>query len=111
MHQAVAAFAHAGANLIVDEMLLERQLLSAWAHALAPHQTYLIKVQASLVTLEQREIGRRNPPSLSRGHYGVNDIPFYDRLVDTATTATDAAQELVAWLVTNPEAVAIQKYA
>src|SRR5689334_2117883 len=28
MHQAVAAFARTGSNLIVDEMLLERQLLS-----------------------------------------------------------------------------------
>jgi chloramphenicol 3-O phosphotransferase len=111
MHQAVAAFARTGSNLIVDEMLLERQLLGAWAHALANYRTYLIKVHAPLVMLEQREVGRRNPPGLSRGHYAVNDIPFYDRLVDTATTtATDAAQELVAWLATNPEPAALQKY-
>ena len=111
MHQAVASFARTGSNLIIDEMLLEREILSAWARALAAYRTYLIKVQASLVTLEEREVGRKNPRGLARGHYAANDIPFYDRLVDTAsTTATDAAQELAAWLATDPEPRALQKY-
>jgi chloramphenicol 3-O phosphotransferase len=112
MHQAVAAFAQTGSNLIIDEMLLERDLLSAWARALAAHRTYLIKVQASLITLEAREVGRKNPPGLARGHYATNDVPFYDRLVDTDhTPAPVAAQELVAWLATNPKPAALQRYA
>jgi chloramphenicol 3-O phosphotransferase len=112
MHQAVGAFARTGSNLIVDEMLLEREILSAWADALAAYRTYLIKVQASLITLEEREVGRKNPRGLARGHYAANDIPFYDRLVDTTNmTPTAAAQELAIWLAANPEPAALQKYA
>jgi chloramphenicol 3-O phosphotransferase len=111
MHQAVAAFARTGSNLIIDEMLLEREILSAWARALAAYRTYLIKVQASLITLEEREIGRKNPRGLARGHYATNDVPFYDRLVDTdSTPAPVAAQELVVWLAANPKPAALQKY-
>src|SRR5438094_33946 len=40
MHHAVAAFAQAGTNVIVDEMLLDRSVLSGWARALASYQTY-----------------------------------------------------------------------
>lgn len=111
MHQAVASFAQTGSNIIVDEMLSDRDILRAWAHALAAYRTYLIKVQASLVKLDQREVGRKNPRGLARGHYAANDIPYYDWLVDTTSTkATDAAQELAVWLATNPEPAALQKY-
>jgi chloramphenicol 3-O phosphotransferase len=111
MHQAVAAFARTGSNLIIDEMLLEQEILSAWARTLAAYRTYLIKVQASLITLEEREVGRKNPRGLARGHYATSDVPFYDRLVDTdSTPAPVVAQELVAWLAANPKPAALQKY-
>ena len=111
MHYAVAAFAQAGTNVIVDDMLLDSDVLSGWAHALAPYQTYLVKVQASLATLEEREPHRRNPVGLARGHYAVNDVLVFDRLVDTTTTAAaDAANNLVTWLQTNPQPMALQHY-
>jgi chloramphenicol 3-O phosphotransferase len=111
MHHAVAAFAQAGTNVIVDDMLLDSDVLSGWARALAPYQTYLVKVQASLATLEEREPHRRNPAGLARGHYAVNDVPVFDRLIDTTTTtAVDAANNLVTWLQTNPQPMALQQY-
>ena len=111
MHHTVAAFAQAGTNVIVDDMLLDRDLLSGWARALAPYQTYLVKVHASLATLEERETHRRNPAGLARGHYAVNDVPVFDRLIDTTTTAAvDAANNLVTWLQANPQPVALQQY-
>jgi chloramphenicol 3-O phosphotransferase len=111
MHHAVAAFAQAGTNVIVDDMLLDRDVLSDWARALAPYQTYLVKVHASLATLEERETHRRNPAGLARGHYAVNDVPVFDRLIDTTTTAAvDAANNLMTWLQTNPQPVALQQY-
>ena len=111
MHHAVAAFAQAGTNVIVDDMLLDRDVLSGWARALALYQTYLVKVHASLATLEERETHRRNPAGLARGHYAVNDVPVFDRLIDTTTTAAvDAANNLVTWLQTNPQPVALQQY-
>lgn len=112
MHQAVAAFAQAGTNVIVDEMLLDGCVLSGWARALAAYQTYLIKVWASLATLEEREAQRGNPRGLARGHYAVNDIAFFDRLIDTTSKAPrDAASELVTWVRANPQPVALQQYA
>jgi chloramphenicol 3-O phosphotransferase len=111
MHQAVAAFAQAGTNVIVDDMLLDRDMLSSWARALASYQTYLVKVYASLAALEERETHRRNPAGLARGHYAVNDVPVFDRLIDTTTIAPmDAANNLVTWLQTNPQPMALQHY-
>src|SRR5262249_36462522 len=95
MRQAVAAFAQAGTNVIVDEMLLERDIISSWTAALAAYQTYLIKVQAPLATLEQREAHRGHPRGLARGHYTANDIPVFDQLIDTIDRAPkEAASEL-----------------
>ena len=112
MHQAVAAFAQAGTNVIVDDMLLDRDILSAWARALAHYQTYLFKVQASLATLEERETQRGNPRGLARGHYVVNDIPVFDRLIDTnGTSPSGAASELASWLRTKPQPLALHQYA
>ena len=111
MHQAVAAFAQTGTNVIVDDMLLDRDVLSGWARALAPYQTYLVKVRASLATLEERETHRGTPYGLARGHYAVNDVPVFDRLIDTTNTAAvDAANNLVIWLQTNPQPMALQQY-
>jgi chloramphenicol 3-O-phosphotransferase len=111
MHHAVAAFAQAGTNVIVDEMLLDRAVLSGWAQTLAPCQTYLIKVQASLATLEAREVQRRHPPGLARGHYAVNDIPVCDRLIDTTSTPPeDAAPDLALWMRSNPQPQALHQY-
>ena len=111
MHQAVAAFAQAGTNVIVDDMLLDRDLLSGWARALVSYQTYLVKVYAALATLEERETHRRNPAGLARGHYAVNDVPVFDRLIDTSTIAPMvAANNLVTWLQTNPQPMALQHY-
>jgi chloramphenicol 3-O phosphotransferase len=111
MHQAVAAFAQAGTNVIVDDMLLDSDVLSGWARALAPYQTYLVKVHASLATLEEREPHRRNPAGLARGHYAVNDVPVFDHLIDTTTTAPmDAANNLTTWLQSHPQPMALQQY-
>jgi chloramphenicol 3-O phosphotransferase len=111
MRQAVAAFAQAGTNVIIDEMLLERDIINSWAVALAPYQTYLIKVQAPLATLEQREAQRGHPRGLARGHEAANDIPVFDRLIDTIDMAPkDAASELARWLEVKPQPLALQQY-
>jgi chloramphenicol 3-O phosphotransferase len=111
MHHAVAAFAQAGTSVIVEEMLLDRWVLSGWARALAPYQAYLVKVLASRVALEEREARRGHPHGLAHGHYEVNDIPFFDRLIDTTGKAPgDAASELAAWVATNPQPLALQRY-
>jgi chloramphenicol 3-O phosphotransferase len=112
MHHVVAAFASAGVNIIVDDMLLDEQVLRGWAHALAPYDTCLVKVYAPFATLDARELTRRNPAGLARGHAAINDIRAYDWTIDTSrTSAHAAAHELASWLQTNPKCGALRTYA
>jgi len=69
LQRAVAAFARAGNNLIVDEMLLDERTLAGWVRRLTRFQTYLVKVTATVEMLEQRERQRGNESGLARGLY------------------------------------------
>jgi len=111
MQRAVAAFAQAGNNLIVDEMLLDEQVLAGWAKRLNRFRTYLIKVTATLDVLEQREPQRRNPRGLARGHLQANDIRYVDFLIDTTEKSPDiCAEEIIRWMATAPEPIALRQY-
>jgi chloramphenicol 3-O phosphotransferase len=76
MHRAVAALASCGNNVIVDEMLLDRTVLDDWVDALHDVSACVVRLRASLTTLEQREQQRGHPAGLARGH-------FLDNLIDT----------------------------
>lgn len=111
MQRAVAAFAQAGSNLIVDDMLLDEQVLVGWAKRLKRFRTYLIKVTATLEALEQREPRRRNPRGLARGHLQANDIRYFDYLIDTTEASPDiCAEEIIRWMATAPEPNALRRY-
>jgi hypothetical protein len=75
-------------------------------------QAQTTPVISDIRALEEREAQRGNPRGLARGHYAVNDVPFFDRLIDISSkTPEDAASELARWLRTNPQPVALQQYA
>ncbi len=96
MQRAVAAFARAGNNLIVDEMLLDERVLAGWVRQLSRFQTYLIKVTATVEILEQRERQRGNESGLARGHLKANDLCYFDFLIDTTEKHPQVcAQELI----------------
>ncbi|HEY0734800.1 MAG TPA: hypothetical protein VGD69_07815, partial [Herpetosiphonaceae bacterium] len=67
---------------------------------------------ASLSVLEQRELGRRNPPGLARGHFADNLIAEYDLDLDTtAQSPGELAQTLINYLASNAEWTAMQRLA
>ena len=68
MHRAVAALASCGNNIIVDEMLLDQTVLDDWVDALHDFPACIVRLRASLPTLEQREQQRGNEVGLARGH-------------------------------------------
>lgn len=113
MHRAVAAFAEAGNNLIVDEMLLDERVLRDWIEQLGRFQPYLAQVVAAETVLERRERERQHGsvPGLARGHLQVNALRHRDLLIDTTEQQPDAcARELARWLESRPPATAVNAY-
>ncbi|MEU4807131.1 chloramphenicol phosphotransferase [Actinosynnema sp. NPDC023587] len=88
---AASAFAHGGDDLVIDELLLTPDLLPTWMDALSGLEVLLVGVTCPLAVAEQRELDRRAPNGLSRGHYRtVHDHgTAYDMIVDS-TTGTPA---------------------
>ncbi|MEV6361498.1 phosphotransferase-like protein [Nocardia asteroides] len=89
--RAAAAFAHGGDHLIVDEMLLTPDLLAVWLDALAGLRVQLVAVTCPQAVADERELSRRSPKGLARGHFHqVHEHGHpYDLTVDT-TTGTPA---------------------
>ncbi|MEU3014630.1 phosphotransferase-like protein [Nocardia asteroides] len=85
--RAAAAFAHGGDQLIVDEMLLTPDLLAEWLDALAGLRVQLVAVTCPQAVADKRELSRRAPKGLARGHFHLvheHGHP-YDLTVDTST--------------------------
>lgn len=113
MHRAVAAFAEAGNNLIVDEMLLDEPVLIDWTRQLGRFQPYLVQVTAAEAVLERRERQRQHGsvPGLARGHLRVNSLCHRDLLIDTTDQQLDVhTQALARWIEAQPPATAIDEY-
>lgn len=82
----VAALAHKGSNVVVDEMLLAPDLLEDWLQALSGVEVYLVGVYCPVGMLEEREAARGNPAGVARGHLRTvhaNEAK-YDLEVDTS---------------------------
>lgn len=95
---AAASFAHGGDDLVIDEMLLTPDLLPIWMKALAGLDVLLVGVMCPLPVAEERELGRRNPRGLARGHLHTvhHHGTAYDMTVDTTTgTPADLAKTVL----------------
>ncbi len=110
MHRAVAALATSGNNVLVDEMLLDQVVLDDWVDALRDLPVCIVRLRASLATLEQREHQRGNAPGLARGHLYDNLIDVYDLDLDTTEQSPDAiAQAIAHYLASDTEWTAMQR--
>lgn len=97
-HRAVAAYSDAGANVVVDDMLFDLDVLRDWAEALAGKPTLLVSVTAPKAELLRREAARQlHPtPGLVAGHFDLHRTIAADVQVDTSqTTPADAARSLL----------------
>lgn len=97
-HRAVAAYAEAGVDVVVDDMLLDLAVLTDWAHALRGVPALLVNVTAPKAELLRREAERQlHPtPGLVAGHFDLHQAIAADAVIDTsALTPPDAARSLL----------------
>lgn len=87
MHRAIAAYADAGNNVIVDYILYDQAWLTDLVSVLEGYTVYFVGVRIPLETLELREKARATSPvGHARSHYDVVHLPgIYDCEIDTGT--------------------------
>jgi chloramphenicol 3-O phosphotransferase len=108
-HRAVAAYARAGANVLVDDMLLDEACLADWAEALDGLPVTLVRLSASLEELRRREGVRPHGrvPGLSEGHLPVHERLSADLSLDTSA---QSPAEMAAAVVEQPPGKALGLY-
>ena len=108
-HRAVAAYARAGSNVLVDDMLLDDACLSDWAAALEGLAVTLTRLDAPMEELRRREATRRHGrvAGLAAGHLALHDKIEPDLVIDTALASTSEAAALV---LSHTPASALARY-
>ncbi len=112
MHRAIAAYAHAGYNVLVDYILYEQAWLKDLTCVLKDLDVYFIGVDIPLDILEEREKARATSPvGHARSHYNtVHQNCIYDYRVDTSKLSTvQAAIEIKQFIQQNKNPVAFIK--
>ncbi len=97
MHQAIAALARTGNNVIADHVLVEPRWLEECAELFYDLPAYLIGVRCPLDVLEQREKARRNRTlGQASAQFDLVHVPgIYDLEVDTSiATPEECAQQI-----------------
>ncbi len=86
MHEAIAAAARAGNNILADHVLVERQWVLDCARLFATLPAYLIGIQCPLEVVDERERQRKDRPlSQARAQLPpVHRYANYDLKVDTS---------------------------
>jgi chloramphenicol 3-O phosphotransferase len=95
MHRAAAAYANAGTDVVVDDMLLDEGVLADWAESLAEVPTLLVRLTAPLQELVRREQARTRHQTLglTAGHYDLHEAIAADLVIDTSLVTAEAAAE------------------
>lgn len=91
MNSAIASYAQAGCNVIVDYIAYKKEWLDDLQDKLKDIKTYWVKVDISLATLEAREVARgTSPKGHARSHY---DFVYWDLNYDLVVNSEmDSAQ-------------------
>ena len=110
MRRAIAAFAAAGNNVIVDDLLFKPEYLSDYVSALVDTDTWFIGVRADLETVNEREATRLGRfPGTATAHFDQVHAHglAYDLEVDTTNLSPrECAAAIIARLRKPPEAFA-----
>jgi chloramphenicol 3-O phosphotransferase len=105
MHRALAAYADAGNNVIVDYILYDSSWLKDLITALKDYTVYFIGLHAPIEVLEAREKGRgTSPAGHARSHYDVVHQPgTYDLELDMSSLSSEqAAEKILTFVKTTP---------
>lgn len=109
MRRAIAAFAHAGNHVIIDDLLFKPEYLDDYADVLEGLDTWLIGVRCTLAEVNRREQQRMGRfPGTATSHYRQvhAHATEYDLEVDTsATSPRQCAQHIVDRLDSRPRAL------
>jgi chloramphenicol 3-O phosphotransferase len=112
-HRAVAAFAGAGVNVVVDDMLLDLEVLTDWACALEAVPTLLVNVSAPKTELLRREVERQlHPtPGLVAGHFDLHQGIAADTRIDTSRVGPpEAARALLGLASASTRSTALHAF-
>lgn len=92
MHRAIAAFAAAGNDVIIDDLFLETDTLDDYLDALEGFWVLFVAVRAPLDVVEQREAERPGRfPGTALSHFeAVHAHGIYDLEVDTCQNSPEA---------------------
>ncbi|HXQ14353.1 MAG TPA: AAA family ATPase [Caulobacteraceae bacterium] len=106
-HRAVAAYADAGVNVVVDDMLLDLNVLQDWADALAAVATLLVNVTAPKAELLRREAARtlHPTPGLVAGHFDLHRGIVADAEIDTSSANPSEAARALLGIASSPARV------
>ena len=106
MRRAIAAFAEAGNNVIVDDLLFRPDYLDDYAVAFSKLPAWLIGIRCSLAVVNEREsqrTGRFPGTATSHFHEVHAHAADYDLEVDTSEATPKAcAEHIIARLQTPP---------
>lgn len=97
LHRVAAAYAAAGNDVVVDDMLLDAAVLQDWRAALAATPTLLVRLTAPFDDFLIREAARtvHATPGLVCGHFELHEAIRPDLLIDTSVTSPEAAARRV----------------
>lgn len=112
MHEAIAAYAKKGNNVIVDYILYKPEWRLDLAEALKTTKVYLIGIKAPLSVLEEREKNRgTSPVGHARSHYDqVHKDMVYDLQLDVSTmTPEQSAKKILEFVKTHPNPDSIKQ--
>lgn len=105
MRRAIAAFAHAGNHVIIDDLLFKPEYLQDYAVALTGLNTWLIGVRCSIDVVNARESqrsGRFPGTATSHFHQVHAHGAHYDLEVDTSYATPRACAELIRQRLASP---------
>ncbi len=104
MHEAIAAAARAGLNVIADHVLVEKRWVDECARLFADLPAYLIGVQCPLEVLEERERSRKDRTlGQARLQYPViHKYVKYDLQVDTSVLTPEECAERIIERIQRP---------
>src|SRR5262245_59892990 len=99
-HRCLPAFARAGNNLIVDQIIDQEEWLADLVVLLAPFDVFFVGVHCALPELERRERqrGNRRPGEARRDFHTVHRFTEYDLDIDTTQPSDgNVARLITAW--------------
>jgi chloramphenicol 3-O phosphotransferase len=105
MHKAIAAYAQAGNNVVVDYIMYEQSWMQDLLHELQDCPVYMIGVTVPLDVLQAREQARSTSPIGHAGsHYHTVHVGnSYDMWLDNSLgTADEGAMKVLEFVKNNP---------